>query len=68
MGLNPSTVYYMDMTFFTLRCCFNCIVCLKKPKINEKEAGVGPFLERHLAMVKPSKNLFLLSLSNLNLL
>ena len=21
----------------------NCIVCLKRPKINEKEAGIGPF-------------------------
>ena len=21
----------------------NCIVCLKRPKINEKEAGFGPF-------------------------
>ena len=32
---------YLD--FFTLICCKNCIVCLKRPKINEKEAGVGPF-------------------------
>ena len=31
-------------TFFTLICCKNCIVCLKRPKINEKkEAEVGPF-------------------------
>ena len=29
--------------FFTLICCRNCIVCLKRPKINEKEARVGPF-------------------------
>ena len=29
--------------FFTLICCKNCIVCLKRPKINVKEAGVGPF-------------------------
>ena len=28
---------------FTLICCKNCIVSLKGPKINEKEAGVGPF-------------------------
>ena len=28
---------------FTLICCKNCIVCLKKTKINEKEARVGPF-------------------------
>ena len=29
--------------FFTLICCKNCIICLKGPKIKEKEAGVGPF-------------------------
>ena len=30
--------------FFTLICCKNCNdVCLKRPKINENEAGVGPF-------------------------
>ena len=34
------------LTFFTLICCKNCIVCLKRPKMNEKEAGVGPFLKR----------------------
>ena len=28
---------------FTLICCKNCSVCLKRPKINEKEAGVGTF-------------------------
>ena len=28
---------------FTLICCKNCFVCLKRPEINEKEAGVGPF-------------------------
>ena len=31
-------------TFFTYICCKNCNdVCLKRPKINKKEAGVGPF-------------------------
>ena len=30
--------------FFTLICCNNCIVCLNRPKINEKEARDGPFL------------------------
>ena len=30
--------------FFTCICCKNCIVCLKRPKIKRKEAGVGPFL------------------------
>ena len=29
--------------FFTYNCCENCNVFLKRPKINEKEAGVGPF-------------------------
>ena len=28
---------------FTYICCKNCNVCLKRSKINEKEAGVGPF-------------------------
>ena len=23
--------------------CKNCIICLKRPKINKKEAGVGTF-------------------------
>ena len=27
----------MDRYFFTLICCKNCIVCLKRPKINKKE-------------------------------
>ena len=44
VGSNRSTVYWMEMTFFTLICCKNCIdVCLKRPKINGKEAGDGPF-------------------------
>ena len=31
---------------FTVICCKNCIVCLKRTKINEKEAGVGPFFKK----------------------
>ena len=39
---------YAGWTFFTLICYKNCNnVCLKKPKINEKEAGVGPFIKKH---------------------
>ena len=38
----------LDGHFFALICCKNCIVCLKRPKINEKEAGVDPFLKRYL--------------------
>ena len=30
---------------FTMICCKNCIVCLKRPKTNEKEAGIGPFFK-----------------------
>ena len=34
----------LDGQFFTYICCKNCYdVCLKRPKINEKEAGFGPF-------------------------
>ena len=36
----------LDGHFFTLICCKNCIVCLKRPKINEKEAGVGPIFKK----------------------
>ena len=34
--------------FFTLVCCKNCIVSLKRLKINEKEAGVGTFKKTNL--------------------
>ena len=33
----------LDGHFFTYICCKNCNVCLKRPKINKKEARVGPF-------------------------
>ena len=33
----------LDGHFFTYICCKNRNVCLKRPKINKKEAGVGPF-------------------------
>ena len=45
MGSNPDTINWMDMTFFTLICYKSCIVCLKRPKINKKEARVGPFIK-----------------------
>ena len=44
VGSNPSTVYWIDI-FFKYICCKNCNVCLKRQKINEKEAEVGPFLK-----------------------
>ena len=42
-GLNPGTVYWMNI-FSTHICCKNCNdFCLKRPKINDKDAVVGPF-------------------------
>ena len=37
---------------FTLICYKNCIVCLKRPKINEKDAGVDPFKKNLNKMVQ----------------
>ena len=42
MGSNPGTVYWMDI-FSHIFVVKICNVCLKRPKINEKEAGVEPF-------------------------
>ena len=41
-GFESQPRYWMDMTFFTFICCKNCIVCLKRPKINKKRGRVGP--------------------------
>ena len=38
----------LDGHFFTYICCKNCNVCLKRPKRNEKEAGVGAFLKKNI--------------------
>ena len=36
--------HILDAHLFTYICCKNCNdVCMKRPKINEKEAGDGPF-------------------------
>ena len=43
---------YAGWTFFTFNCCENCKVCLKKTKINEKEAGDGRFFRK-----RPNQNL-----------
>ena len=40
---NPGAGYRME--FFTFIYCENCNVCLKRTEINEKEAGVGPYLQ-----------------------
>ena len=36
----------LDGHFFTYICCKNCNVCLKRPKINEKEADLAHFLKK----------------------
>ena len=46
MGSNLDGIYLLDGHFFTLISCKKLLVCLKRPKINEKEAGVGPFLKK----------------------
>ena len=39
---------YTGWTFFHIPiCCKLCNVCLKKTKIKEKEAGVGPFFQKN---------------------
>ena len=45
--------------FFTLICCKICVNCLKRPKINEKEAEDGPltfFLKEIAVHLETSKN------------
>ena len=43
-GLESQRRILDGLTFFTFICCKICIdVCLKRPKINKKEARVGPF-------------------------
>ena len=39
------------MVFFTLICCKICVACLKRPKINEKEAMDGPFFKKVLRYI-----------------
>ena len=34
------------MTFFTLICCKNCFVCLKRLKINKKRPGLTQFIKQ----------------------
>ena len=44
-----TSAMYTGWTFFTLICCKNCIVCLIRPKINEKEAGLAHFFKKQWA-------------------
>ena len=38
----------LDEHFFTLICCNICIVCMKRPQINEKEAGLAQFFKKNI--------------------
>ena len=40
-----SQSHLLDGHFFTLICGKNCIVCLKRLEINDKEARDGPFFK-----------------------
>ena len=42
VGSNPGTVYWMDMTFSQIDLLLKLYFLFKSPKINEKEARVGP--------------------------
>ena len=44
-------ILYGHLFFFTLICCKSCIVCLKRPKINKKEARVGLFIKKNKVQV-----------------
>ena len=49
MGSNSGAVYWMDIFHLVvLKKCIN--VCLKRPKINEKEAGVGSFFKNKISL------------------
>ena len=43
---SQSRILGWPRNFFTFICCKNCIVCLKRTKINEKEVGVGNLKKR----------------------
>ena len=62
MGSNPSTIYWMDI-FSHIFVVKICNVCLKRLKINEKEAGVGPFKKRKVVQTS-SKNTVISNLFN----
>jgi len=52
---------YIGWSFFTLIWYKNCIVCLKRLKINEKEPGVGPFKKRFDGRPNSGRKSFLLN-------
>ena len=46
VGSNPGAGYWMDMTFFTLIYCGNCIVCLRKTENKQKRGRVWPIFKK----------------------
>ena len=60
VGSNPGTIYWMD--FFTNIFCKNCNdVCLKRLKLNEKEAALAHFLKK-VIFVNSGLHLLIISL------
>ena len=54
----------LDGYFFTYICCKNCNICLKRPKISKKEAGLTHFkkviklmLHQYLAVIYSSSSI-----------
>ena len=56
VGSNPGTIYWMEI-FSHIFVVKICNVCLKRPKINEKEAGVGPFKKNQLENDQINRNI-----------
>ena len=57
IGSNPGAVHWMDI-FSHRFCCKNCIVCLKRQKINEKEDRVGPIKKTRFSFLTLRKSRF----------
>ena len=56
------------MDFFTLICCKVCIFCLKRPKINEKEAEDGHQAKTTVTCCKRVQAMAHLNLTSLTLI
>ena len=46
---------YTRWTFFTLICCKNCIVCLKRPKIYKKRTELARFFKKTISILRKQK-------------
>ena len=53
VGSNHSDIYWMDTwKFFHIVIDKNCIVCLKRPKINEKRPELAHFLLSYILHIR----------------